>query len=197
MSFRRSLFALFAACALVGCAGEPAKPYPHAVLTPAPAKDIASGRLIGSDGKPLSLDDLAGKWVWLYFGFTNCPDVCPIAMDYMAQEYKLLADKGRVVPVFISVDPARDDARALKKYTQYYGDAFLGASGEPATLEAFAKQFGAGYTIDKAAKPGDNYNISHTNLVFVLDPQGRFAAAYVPSPTAGEMAADFNALPAS
>jgi protein SCO1/2 len=200
MSFRRSALSLLAALAiagpLAGCAGEPAKPFPHAIMTPAP-KDLAAVTFTGDDGKPLSLDRFKGQWVWLYFGFTNCPDVCPAAMDYMAQEYKLLGKKDHVVPLFVSVDPARDDVKALKKYVQYYGDAFVGATADKPTLDAFAKEFGAGYVIDKPVKPGGHYNISHTNLVFVLDPQGRFVAAYVPSPTEGEMAKDFDKLRAS
>jgi protein SCO1 len=198
MSIRRfSLMALALASLLAGCPAERAKPFPHAVLTPAPEKELAAVTLRGEDGKPFQLSALRGKWVWLYFGFTHCPDVCPAAMDYMAQEYRALAKKDRVVPVFVSVDPKRDDAAALKRYADYYGPAFVALSGEKEALDALAKSVGAGYVIDKPAQPGGDYNISHTNLVFVLDPQGRFAAGYVPVPQAGDMAKDFDALPPS
>ena len=200
MSIRR-LAALFGAVALAsqlaGCPSEPAKTFPHAVLTPAPAKDLAAVQLTGEDGQPFKVSDLKGKWVWLYFGFTHCPDVCPAAMDYMAAEYKLLKDPSRVVPLFVSVDPKRDDPAALKRYAQYYGDAFVGATGDKEAIDALTKSVGAGYVIDKPSKPGGDYNVSHTNLVFVLDPQGRFTAGYVPVPESGEMASDFNALPPS
>ena len=201
MSFCRSVLALVgAACLtglLAGCPGQPAEQFPHAVLTPAPAKELAAVKLTGMDGQPFTVEDLKGKWVWLYFGFTHCPDVCPAAMDYMAAEYKLLKDPSRVVPLFVSVDPKRDDPAALKRYAQYYGDAFVGATGDKEAIDALTKSVGAGYVIDKPSKPGGDYNVSHTNLVFVLDPQGRFTAGYVPVPESGEMASDFNALPPS
>ena len=114
MSIRRLAAVTFGALALAsqlaGCPSEPAKAFPHAVLTPAPAKELAAVPLTGEDGQPFKVSDLKGKWVWLYFGFTHCPDVCPAAMDYMAQEYNALKHKDRVVPLFVSVDPNRDTA---------------------------------------------------------------------------------------
>lgn len=199
MSIRRTVLALLGAFTLAGtlagCPGEPAQEFPHAVLTPTPAKELAAVTLTGMDGQPFDIASLKGKWVWLYFGFTHCPDVCPAAMDYMAAEYKALKDPSRVVPLFVSVDPQRDDPAALKRYAQYYGDAFFGATGEKEAIDALAKSVGAGYVIDKPSKPGGDYNVSHTNLVFVLDPQGRFTAGYVPVPETGDMARDFDALP--
>ncbi|MNS68832.1 hypothetical protein D3C72_1021240 [compost metagenome] len=201
MSIRRFTAALFGAAALAtllaGCPSESARTFPHAVLTPAPAKELAAVSLTGEDGKPFTIADLKGKWVWLYFGFTHCPDVCPAAMDYMAQEYNALKHKDRVVPLFVSVDPNRDTPAELKRYTDYYGPAFTGATGAKADLDALTKSVGAGYVIDKPKPGSTDYNVSHTNLVFVLDPEGRFIAGYVPAPTKGEMAADFDALPPS
>jgi protein SCO1/2 len=197
MTVRRAFASLFAAAVVAGSlAGCPsgAKPYPHAVVTPSPPKDVPAAKLVRTDGKPFQLADLKGKWVWLYFGYTHCPDVCPAAMDYMAGEHQRLAHPDQVVPVFLSVDPKRDTPAELKKYVAYYGPEFVGVSGAKADIDALAHAVGAGYVIDQPSKPGGAYNVSHTNLIFVLDPQGRFIAGYVATPQAGEMAKDFDAL---
>jgi protein SCO1/2 len=200
MAMQRAFGGFLAALALAGTlAGCPAgqKPYAHAVLTPSPMTLPNTPVLTDMNGKPFKLDDLKGKWVWLYFGFTHCPDVCPVAMDYMAAEHKRLAKPGDVVPVFISVDPKRDDAATLKKYVTYYGPEFVGATGNKTSIDAVTKTVGAGYVLEPPSKPGGDYNVSHTNLIFVLDPEGRFVAGYAASPEAGDMAKDFDALPRS
>lgn len=198
MAMQRALGKLFGSLVLAGAlAGCPAggKPYAHAVLTPSPATAVpATPALVRMDGKPFRLADFKGKWVWLYFGFTHCPDVCPVAMDYMAAEHKRLAKPDAVVPVFVSVDPKRDTPAVLAKYVAYYGPEFVGATGDKAAIDALAHTMGAGYTIDPPAKPGGEYTVSHTNLIFVLDPEGRFIAGYAASPEAGDMAKDFDAL---
>jgi protein SCO1/2 len=113
-------------------------------------------------------------------------------MDYMASEYKRLARPEAVAPVFVSVDPNRDDAKALKTYTAYYGPEFIGVSGDKATLDAMTHAVGAGYVIEPPQKPNGDYNVSHTNLIFVLDPDGRLVAGYVPDSQPGQMAKDFD-----
>ena len=190
----RFVFAAFVALgALTGCPAG-GKPYAHAVVTPSPGKDVPETGLTGMDGKPFKLSDLKGKYVWLYFGFTHCPDVCPVAMEYMAAEYKRLKHPDQVVPVFVSVDPKRDTPAVLKTYAAYYGPEFRAATGSKAAIDELTKGVGAGYVIDPPKKPGGDYNVSHTNLVFVLDPEGRFIAGYAASPEAGKMAEDFDTL---
>ena len=189
----RLLAAALAAWTLAGCQPEPAKPYPHAIMTPAPTAPPPI-RLTDADGKPLTLADLKGQYTWIYFGFANCPDVCPAAMSFMADEYKRLKHPERVTPLFISVDPKRDTPAKLKQYAAYYHPDLRAATGDKAELDPFARALGAAYVIDPP-KPGTkDYNVSHTNLVFVIDPEGRYVATYVPGVTPGQMAEDFDQL---
>ena len=190
-------FRLALACALAmsmaACAQQTPKPFPHAIITPSP-KPLVAVSLTRMDGKPLDLNAFKGKWVWLYFGYTNCPDVCPAAMSYMADEYKKLAHPEQVQGVFVSVDPGRDTLKRLTSFVTYYNPKFVGVTGNKAAIDAIAKEVGAGYVIDKPAQAGGGYNVSHTNLVYVLDPQGRFVATYVPGADPGAMAKDFDVL---
>lgn len=195
--FRFLAPAALAAALLVGCAGgPPPKAYPHAIITPEPPKAVPEVALVKGDGTPFKLADYQGKYVWLYFGFANCPDVCPTAMEDMAAEYRLLKHPEKVQGVFISVDPARDKPADLKKYATFYHPSFVGATGDKEAIDALIKPFGVGYVIDQPAKPGGSYNVSHSNFISVVDPEGRYIATYVPGAEKGTIAEDFNALTA-
>jgi protein SCO1/2 len=190
---RNLLLPLALVLSLSACHGSQPPPYPHAIMTPVPNRPLPALALRGPHG-PFSLTSLKGHWVWIFFGYTHCPDVCPLSLSYMAGEYQKLKRPQGVKVVFVSVDPKRDGPAMLKAYTAYYQPNFIGISGTQDALAALAKPFGALYVIEKPSKPGENYEVSHTNLIFVLDPQGRYVASYAPGEKAGEMASDFNAL---
>ena len=170
------------------------KKFPHAILTPEPAREVPAVPLVTGDGKPAPKDLLTGKWTWLYFGFANCPDVCPMAMEYATKEYEQLQNKDRVRVVFLSVDPARDRSPKLTAFVRFYHPAFVGVTGDKAAVDTLAKAVGATYVLETPEKPGGNYNVSHTNLVFILDPAGKWVASYVPGAVPGAMAKDFDRL---
>ena len=193
---------LLLAALLGGCGGAPAeKPFPHAVLTPEPRKPVPAVRLVDGTGKPAPANLLKGQWTWLYFGFTNCPDVCPLALEYAAAEYKAMRNPKGVRVVFVSVDPKRDRTAKLEPFVDFYHKDFMGVTGDDPALGALTKAVGATYVIDPPKQPASagasadpNYTVSHTNMVFVLDPAGRWAACYVPGAEPGAMARDFDAL---
>lgn len=195
MPFSRLTAALALALSLGACAqSAPSdKPvFPHAAITPAPAA-LPALSLENSAGKPATLAAYKGKWVWLYMGYTSCPDVCPAAMSYLAHEYKLLKQPADVQGVFVSVDPKRDTPQKLGTWAHFYDPHFVGLTGSKAAIAALAKPLGFGYNFDPPDKNGF-YGVEHSNLVFVLDPQGRYVATYVPGLHPGTMAQDFNAL---
>jgi protein SCO1/2 len=194
-TFMRVAAALGLALLTTACPDKQAR-FPHAVMTPGAPLALPSAALVGEGGKPFALSSLQGRWVWLYFGFTNCPDVCPVAMDFMADEYKRLKNPKAVQVVFVSVDPQRDDPKKLMAFARFHHPAFIGVTGDDATLNTLTHSLNASYVIDKPAKPGGNYGVSHTNLIFLLDPTGRQVATYVPGAKPGDMAADMNALSA-
>ena len=123
------------------------------------------------DGKPRSLDEFKGKVVFLFFGYTQCPDVCPTTMaDLAAARKKLGADGDRVQGVFVTVDPARDTPSVLKSYLASMDPSFVGLHGTPADIDAATKEFKVFYQKVEGREGG--YTIDHTAGAFVFDPQG-------------------------
>ena len=124
------------------------------------------------DGKARSLEEFKGKVVFLFFGYTQCPDVCPTTMsDLSAVRKKLGADGDRVQGVFVTVDPERDKPEVLKAYLAAMDPSFVGLHGSLAETEAAAKAFKVFYQKVEGREGG--YTIDHTAGAFVFDPQGQ------------------------
>jgi protein SCO1/2 len=136
--------------------------------------------LTGADGRPLA--PAPGRWTWLYLGYATCPDVCPTTLGRLAGEYRALKHPEQVQVLFVSVDPGRDRPAAVGKAASYFHPAFRGAVGDRPALDALTTALGTRYGVDKG-------KVSHPDLVYVLDPQERLVATYLPG---AELAADFN-----
>lgn len=124
-------------------------------------------------GKMRSLSDFRGKAVVVFFGYTQCPDVCPTTMAEMASVMQLLgplADKVQVL--FITVDPERDTPERLSEYVPSFDPRFLGLTGDKAATEKVAKEFRVFYQKVPGKQPG-TYTMDHTSGSYVFDPQGR------------------------
>jgi protein SCO1 len=125
------------------------------------------------NGKMRSLADFKGKAVVVFFGYTQCPDVCPTTMTEMANVMKQLgpqADKVQVL--FVTVDPERDTPELLAKYVPSFDPRFLGLTGDKAATEKMAKEFKVFYQ-KVPGKQAGSYAMDHTAGSFVFDPQGR------------------------
>lgn len=146
--------------------------------------------LVDGDGRTVTDKDFLGKWVILYFGYTFCPDVCPTslstvvaAMDKLPPEQ---ADK--LVPVLISVDPARDTPAVMKEYASAFHPRMVGLTGSEEQVAAAKKA----YKVYAArAKGGDDatYTVDHSSIVYLLGPDGRFVAHFAHGTSADDMAA--------
>ena len=123
-------------------------------------------------GKPRTLEDFKGKVVVLFFGYTQCPDVCPTTMADLAQAMKLLGPKSDEVQVlFVTVDPERDTQQVLAEYVPSFDSRFLGLYGTPEQMAETAKNFKIFYTkVEDKGKSG--YTIDHSAGVYVFDKQG-------------------------
>ena len=178
-SSRRFAIKKVAACALLASAGgllaacQPDKPQFKAIdITGA---DYAQGfQLTDFNGRPRSLADYKGKVVVVFFGFTQCPDVCPTTMNEMAQVKKLLGTDGdKLQVVFISIDPERDTPEVLKAYMGSFDPTFTGLyAASPDALAALAKDFKIYYKKVDGKTP-TSYSMDHTAASYVYDPQGR------------------------
>jgi protein SCO1/2 len=170
MRRRSALFAL-AGPLLAACAPENKPQFKAVDISGADyAKDFA---LPDADGKVRTIKDFQGKAVVVFFGYTQCPDVCPTTLTEIAEAKKLLgADGARVQGVFITVDPERDTPQLLKAYVANFGPDMVALRGTDAQTAAAAKDFKVYYKKVEGKTPG-SYFMEHTAASYVYDPQGR------------------------
>ncbi|MBA4260553.1 MAG: SCO family protein [Comamonadaceae bacterium] len=129
--------------------------------------------LTDHNGQPRTLADFKGKVVVVFFGFTQCPDVCPTAMGELAEARRLLgADGERLQGLFISVDPERDTPEIMKQYMASFDPSFLALYAAPEDLPALAKSYGIYYKKVDGPTP-TSYTVDHSAGSYVYDPQGR------------------------
>jgi protein SCO1/2 len=137
---------------------------------------VAFGRdfkLTDHNGKPRTLADFRGKVVVMFFGYTQCPDVCPTTLsDLAAALQKLGGDANRVQVLFVTVDPERDTPELLSHYVPAFNPTFLGLSGDAAATAATAREFKVLYQKQAGSAPG-SYSMDHTAGTFIFDPMGR------------------------
>ena len=148
---------------------------------PAPA-DAADRRpsfqLTDQDGRPVTEADFRGRHVLVYFGYTFCPDACPIDLSTMAAALDALAPEGdAVLGLFVSVDPGRDTPATLREYVSAFHPRLRGATGEPAELQRTAQQFGAKFKLSEPDADGA-YLVSHTTTINLLGPDGIVLARF-------------------
>ena len=139
--------------------------------------------LTGHDGKPYQLADFRGRVVALYFGYTRCPDVCPLTMATLGQAVRLLGeDSGRVQALFVTVDPRHDKPGVLIKYVRSFGEDFLGLYGDARATARTAAEFKV-----EAGK-------HHSTPVFLFDPGGHLRLVAHPETGAESIAHDVRLL---
>ena len=137
------------------------------------AKDFtADGTMVDHNGQARSIKDFAGKVVVLFFGFTQCPDVCPTAMAELAEAKKLLGKDGdKVQGLFITIDPERDTQPVLKAYMANFDPSFLAMRTTPEKLVNLAKDFKTYYK-KVPGRTDTSYSMDHSAGSFVYDPKG-------------------------
>jgi len=126
---------------------------------------------------------LLGKWTWLYFGYTSCPDACPLTLTIFNQVQQRLAQEGRddaQAYVLVSVDPERDTPERLQVYTSYFNPKFLGVTGTPEALAQLAQQCLVLYRRTTDQQSAGGYTIDHSSNILLIDPQARLRAVFRP-----------------
>lgn len=125
---------------------------------------------------PVSLHDFRGKVTLVYFGYTHCPDVCPMALGVMAEAMRKVGESqaDRVAGIFISVDPRRDTPALLDQYATFFDKRITGVTGTPAQLDQVAAAWRVDYEVPD--KPADaKYEVEHTNFIYMVNPDGQVA----------------------
>ena len=157
---------------------------PDKVMTLFPdPKPLTAFALTDDKNRVFDLASLKGKWSFLFFGFTHCPDICPTTLAVLVRARdniaKSMVGAENIQFVFISVDPDRDTTSKLRHYVDYFDTSFLGVTGDNAQIGNLAGQLGAAYQV--AIEPGiENYPVTHTTAVFLVDPRAQYHAVFTP-----------------
>lgn len=141
-----------------------------------PAYDFS---LINHSGQTIRLSDLKGKAVFVFFGFVNCPDVCPTTMLELGKVYKALKpdEQARLQVIMITADPERDTPEVLGKYVSFFHPSFLGLTGSLEQVRQTAEGYGVFFQKENIKSPKE-YAVAHTASTFLIDPKGNLSLIY-------------------
>lgn len=187
---RRLSPALFLAATIAGCS-------PQAANSPPPLANAAIGgpfTLTDQNGRQVSDRDFAGKFRIVYFGYTFCPDVCPVDVQNIAQGLRVLEKRdaklaAQVVPIFITVDPARDTPATLKQFVGAFSPRMVGLTGSPEAIAKVAKAYAVYYQAHPKDASG-SYTVDHSRVAYLMGRQGEPLALLRQDGTPDEIADD-------
>lgn len=190
---RRQILIAGTGLALLGLAG--CQRGPRFNTTDISGTDMSSAlKLRDHNGQARSIADFAGKVVVIFFGYTNCPDVCPTSLMMLKEALGSLGpDASRVQVLFVSVDPARDTPQQLATYMKAFDPTFLALTGSEAEIAAVAKAFKVFYE-KKGDIAGGKYTIDHTAGCYIFGPDGRTRLFARHGETPERVAADIKLL---
>lgn len=142
----------------------------------APARDFT---LTDQNGRPMSLSDLRGRFTLIFFGYTRCPDICPLALGEFKVIKKLLGEQaGQAAFVMISVDGSRDTPDVMKRYVEGFDPAFIGLTGDELDVQRIGLDYGVRFAKRKPDNTAATYLVDHTSHTFLIDPQGYWRMVY-------------------
>jgi protein SCO1/2 len=135
--------------------------------------------LVNTDGETTRSADFDGQYRLIYFGYTYCPDICPTTLVDMTRGLEQLANTApakakRIKPIFISVDPERDDVEAVNAYIENFHPRFAGLTGSPEQVKKAANAFHVYYEKVKKDRPAGEYLVNHSSYIYLLGPNGRY-----------------------
>lgn len=159
-------------------------------------KAISPFKLIKHDGSTFDLDTLKSKWTFVYFGFTNCPDVCPTTLVELNRVQKSLVDAGKDADnqyFLVTVDPQRDTPKRLAQYVVYFNKKFIGATGTDEALTKFTQDVGILYGYPEGRK-GKNYAVNHSSTMALFDPNAHLHAVFTTPHKAEEIVEGFKKI---
>jgi cytochrome oxidase Cu insertion factor (SCO1/SenC/PrrC family) len=143
--------------------------------------------LVDQDGVAVTENELLGQWSLIYFGYTYCPDVCPVTLTNMAAAIEALGTAGnRVVPMFMTVDPKRDTVESLKDYAQHFHPRTRFLTGSEEEIDRAMKVFRV-YRNVRAEDGNENYLVDHTSIIYVMGPDGKFVSSFSHATSVPEM----------
>ena len=200
---RATLAAVAVASALAGVAAafvltraQPAMPALERATLFEASRPLPAIALQDQSGQAFDLARMHGHWTLLFFGFTNCPDVCPTTLATLAEARRQLADlPPDEIPevVLATVDPARDTPAALARYVAHFDPSFTGITGSRESIEVFTRDLGVVVMIGEPAADG-SYTVDHSAAIFLIDPAAAFTALFSTPHDAGTIARDYRRI---
>jgi len=156
-----------------------------------PAAFRAVFELTDHQGTIRTQSDFSGRWMLVFFGFTNCPDICPTTLSEVAIVMDDLgAEAENVQPLFVTIDPERDTPAALAEYVPFFDAGIIGLTGTPAQIARTAETFPIFYERIEEASAPDGYTMAHTSHLLLFDPDAGFADSWPYGTPAEEILAD-------
>lgn len=143
------------------------------------ARNISDFSLMNHLAQPFTTQSLKGKWTFMFFGFTSCPEICPATMTNLAKLYQLLEQRhARILPqvALVSVDPERDTPEQMKKYISSFNTKFVGVTGNQNAIDRLANEVGVAYMkVAKQTGSDDSadYDIEHSGTLMLFNPEGK------------------------
>ena len=169
-------------CCALACGGQP-----EPVETPAAAASAQAEvpslqdyggiggdfSLVDQHGQPFALQELRGRAAMLFFGYTYCPDICPVTLSKMGRVYQLLGEREKdLATLFITVDPERDTVEKLAEYLDHFAIGAVGLSGEKEQIDQVIGQYGGHYSLGKEEGQAD-YFVDHSTYTYLIDQEGK------------------------
>ncbi|MBU2884271.1 SCO family protein [Gilvimarinus agarilyticus] len=149
--------------------------------------------LLDQNGETFTQDDFKGHWSLLFFGFTHCPDICPTTMAEMSRLMGALPEPiaADTEVMLFSLDPARDTPAIMKEYVAYFGDDFIGVTGEFLTMRRFANQVNVAFS---KVTQGDDYTVDHSGNIVIINPRGDYHGFFKPPFELAKLKATFSSI---
>ena len=157
------------------------------------ARALPEFQLVDHNNQSLGNSQLSGKWSLMFFGYTNCPDICPTSLQTLGNMMNAIDDsdvRNSIQVIFVSVDPERDSPEILKSYVQYFNEDFIGATAPLTELNRLTTVIGIRHSRDKASESASSYDVSHSSAIILINPAVEFAGIFSAPHNAQAMARD-------
>lgn len=161
------------------------------------ARALPEFELIDHNRQKLTSEQFQGKWNLLFFGYTHCPDICPVTLQTLADMVAAIDDtdvSGALQVYFISVDPQRDQPELLADYVGYFNPDFAGASGAQEQLTPLTRSLGIAHGISNSNEGDASYDVDHSAAIVLINPQARYAGLFGAPQDAQAMARDMTTI---
>jgi protein SCO1/2 len=161
------------------------------------ARALPEFELVNHDNQPLTRSSLNGKWSLIFFGYTHCPDICPVSLQTMAEMLAAIEDPDVLAAMqvyFVSVDPERDKPEILAAYVTYFNPAFIGATATQEKLTPLTRSLGIAHDIRNKSEASTDYDVDHSSAIVLINPQAEFAGLFGAPHDALAMARDMTRI---